>query len=115
MPQQTSAARVQELRAMPYGDYLKTPEWLATQRRILERDIYQCQGCHGKNILLVVHHYTLERLGSERDDDLVTLCEGCRDQLRRLLVDSPKLSFFAKCGWGFGTFALGTIGIEGFL
>jgi len=70
-----SPERLSELRAMPYEEYLKTPEWLVTRKRILKRANYQCQKCNATNVLFNVHHYTYERLGCEEDDDLVTLCE----------------------------------------
>jgi hypothetical protein len=113
--QQVSAGRLQELRAMTYGEYLQTPEWQITRKRILERDRYRCQGCNAHDVLLTIHHYTQERIGSEHDEDLVTLCEVCLDQLRRLIADPPKLSLLQKCSVGLGTALLGTIGIEGFL
>jgi hypothetical protein len=100
---------------MPYEEYLTTPEWLATRKHILKRDNYQCQGCHAKNVLFHVHHYTYERLGCEEDADLVTLCEACHDELHRRLADLPKIPFLHKCAIGLGAATIGTIGIEGFL
>ena len=44
--------RLAELRAMPYEEYLSTPEWLATRKRILKRDHDTCQGCHAQQVLL---------------------------------------------------------------
>ena len=115
MPTQVSPERLAELRAMPYEEYLLTPEWQATRKRILKRDNYQCQGCHTKHATLNVHHYTYERLGCELDTDLVTLCVDCHEELHRQLADPPKLSFLQKCGIGMSAAVLGTIGIEGFL
>lgn len=110
-----SPTRLAELRAMPYEEYLLTPEWLATRKRILKRDNYQCQRCHAQGVVLEVHHYTYTRLGQERDSDLVTLCEVCHDELHRSLADLPKIPFLYKCGIGLSAAAVGTIGIEGFL
>jgi len=116
MPTTTvSPERLAELRAMPYEEYLMTPEWLATRKRILKRDHYQCQGCKALEVLLHVHHYTYVRLGQELDEDLVTLCEVCHDELHRLMADPPRLSFLQRCGIGLGAATIGTIGIEGFL
>jgi FtsK/SpoIIIE family/FtsK alpha domain len=115
MATQVSPERLAELRAMPYEEYLQTPEWQATRKRILKRDNSQCQGCHGRGITLNVHHYTYERLGCERDTDLVTLCEFCHEELHRRLADPPKIPFLHKCGIGAAAAVLGTIGIEGFL
>ncbi len=110
-----SPERLAELRAMPYEEYLTTPEWQATRKRILKRDNYQCQGCHAKHVALNVHHYTYERLGCEEDTDLVTLCVDCHEELHRRLADPPHLPFLYKCGIGAAAAVLGTIGIEGFL
>jgi hypothetical protein len=111
----TTTTRMEELRALPYEDYLKTSEWRETRQRILERDKHQCQVCKASDVLLIVHHYTLERQGAEEDTDLVTLCQFCRKELLRLLADPPKLSFLHKCVVGLGVATVGTIGIEGLL
>lgn len=110
-----SPERLAELRAMPYEEYLKTPEWLATRKRILIRDNHRCAGCHITGVSLTVHHYTHERLGCEDDNDLVSLCEVCHDQLIRTFLDLPHVSFLQKCGLGLGVAAIGTVGVEGFL
>ena len=102
-----SNARLEALRAMSYEEYLTTPEWQATRKRILKRDNYQCQGCHEKGMMLNIHHYTYERLGCELDTDLVTLCEVCHDQLHRMMQELPKVSFFQKFGIGLGAAAAG--------
>src|SRR5215475_14250466 len=115
MPTMISPERLEALRAMPYEEYLTTPEWLATRKRILKRDHYQCQGCRATNVMFNVHHYTYARLGCELDEDLVTLCEVCHDELHRLMKDPPKLSFLQRCGVGLSTAVLGTVGMEGFL
>lgn len=110
-----SPERLAELRALPYEEYLKTPEWLVTRKRILKRDNYTCQGCQAQKVLLHVHHYTYARLGCEDDEDLITLCEVCHDELHRQLAEAPTLSFVQKVGIGLGVATVGTIGIEGFL
>jgi len=110
-----SPERLAELRTLPYAEYLKTPEWLVTRKRILQRDHYTCQGCQAQKVLLHVHHYTYARLGCEDDEDLVTLCEVCHDELHRQLAEVPKLSFVQMAGIGLGVATVGTIGIEGFL
>ncbi len=110
-----SPERLAELRAMPYEEYLLTPEWLATRKRIIKRDHYECQGCHIRNVVFNVHHYTYIRLGEELDEDLVTLCEECHKELHRLMKGLPKIPFLYKCGVGVGAALIGTIGIEGFL
>jgi DNA-binding MarR family transcriptional regulator len=75
--QRQKELRIKELRAMPYEEYLKTPEWQATRARMLKLAGYRCQVCNGKHNGLNVHHRTYERLGEERDSDLVVLCLLC--------------------------------------
>lgn len=74
--QEQHKARLQELHTMPYRDYLLTPEWQATRKRILERDEYRCQICNSPH-RLNVHHRDYSRRGYENDTDLTTLCQGC--------------------------------------
>lgn len=93
-----SPERLAELRAMPYEEYLLTPEWLSTRKRILKRDNFQCQGCHVKNVVFNVHHYTYVRLGEELDEDLVTLCQECHKELHRLMADPPRSRFSTSVG-----------------
>lgn len=75
-------ARVIELRALPYGDYLRTPEWGQTRKGALRRARYRCQACNTSDPL-DVHHRTYERLGAERNDDLIALCRGCHSLFHR--------------------------------
>ncbi len=77
-PAEERDARIQELRAMPYGDYLQTPEWQETRRLALLRATFRCQTCN-KSKELNVHHRTYERLGRERQGDIIVLCDGCHE------------------------------------
>jgi 5-methylcytosine-specific restriction endonuclease McrA len=70
------AERRSELRAMPYREYLRTPEWRERREAVLIRAGRRCYVCNA-NTSLHVHHRTYERRGSERDDDLVVLCWRC--------------------------------------
>jgi hypothetical protein len=56
--------RVAALRAMPYREYLRTPEWQPRRERALERAGRRCQVCYGDE-QLDVHHRTYERRGDE--------------------------------------------------
>lgn len=76
MPGLRDLTRVSELRAMPYHDYLRTPEWAATRQRELERAHFSCQVCSSK-YGLQVHHRTYDRFGSEQPRDLLVLCSEC--------------------------------------
>jgi len=70
------AERLEELRSMPYQEYLQSPEWDATRKAALKRAHYRCQLCNS-NGQLHVHHKTYERLGTEYTSDLIVLCRGC--------------------------------------
>lgn len=66
----------EELRKMPYADYLKTDHWKETRQGALKRAGYRCQLCNAKGALHV-HHRTYERRGSEIAGDLLVLCASC--------------------------------------
>lgn len=60
-----------------YDEYLSSPYWRRVVRpRILRRAAGRCELCHG-DYNTEVHHLTYERLGHERDEDLMALCAGC--------------------------------------
>jgi hypothetical protein len=71
------AERVRQLRAMPYKEYLRTPEWRARRQRALEAAEHRCQLDRRHSGNLDVHHNTYERRGEERPGDLIVLCRGC--------------------------------------
>lgn len=71
----TSPARIAALKTLPYTAYLQTPEWKATRRRAIVRADGRCQVCNSKE-LLNAHHRTYERIGEEKNNDLVVLCGG---------------------------------------
>lgn len=61
-------------------EHYKTADWRAKRERILVRDAFVCQTCkrvvsgHEAN---VDHIVPLEDGGSDRDDNLQTLCRSC--------------------------------------
>ncbi len=69
--------RVNELRAMPYRQYLLTPEWRATRGAALVRFGHACSLDANHTDRLEVHHRTYDRLGEERADDVIVLCHAC--------------------------------------
>lgn len=77
-----SPKRIRELRAMPYSDYLRTPEWRSTRAKMLVRCDYRCQICNGQD-RLEVHHRTYVRLAQELKGDLILLCRGCHGLFHR--------------------------------
>ena len=68
--------RLIELKTMPYGEYLQSPEWKRTRVTALRRADNKCELCFSKN-RLNVHHRTYRNLGSEHYKDLIVLCEDC--------------------------------------
>jgi 5-methylcytosine-specific restriction endonuclease McrA len=59
-----------------YQRYLRSPQWKAKRRAVLERDRHLCVHC-GNGWRLEVHHLTYERLYDELLTDLATLCRDC--------------------------------------
>jgi hypothetical protein len=75
-PDSERVARLEELREMPYAEYLRSPEWLARRERHLEAAGHRCQLCNAISTLHL-HHRTYERRGFESSVDLVVLCAEC--------------------------------------
>ena len=67
---------LQELRSLPYSEYLQTPEWGMTRKAALKRARYRCQLCNSDG-KLNVHHRSYEHLGYEYSYDLIVLCADC--------------------------------------
>jgi hypothetical protein len=76
-PEPASAARVAELRAMDYRDYLRTQEWRRTRAAALVLAKHACAFDVTHTRGLDVHHRTYDRLGEELVDDLLVLCRDC--------------------------------------
>lgn len=71
--------RLKQLRSIPYAEYLKTPEWRHRRGRAIKQAHKQCAVClSGKE--LNVHHRNYERIGCEKDNDLVVLCRECHSK-----------------------------------
>jgi 5-methylcytosine-specific restriction endonuclease McrA len=67
---------IRRLRALPYREYLKTKHWQRVRTGAVRRAKSRCQLCNEPG-QLHVHHRTYERLGAERNSDLIALCEDC--------------------------------------
>lgn len=72
-------ARLRELRAMPYRQYLRTPEWLRTRAQALERAGHGCQVDPAHAGAIHVHHAKRDRVGAELPADLTVLCDACHE------------------------------------
>jgi hypothetical protein len=77
------AARLKELKTMPYEVYLQTPEWILKSRQAKEQ-WHKCQEC-GRSGELHVHHLTYERRGEELPEDLIVLCKDCHAKVHGLV------------------------------
>ncbi|RWF44266.1 MAG: HNH endonuclease [Mesorhizobium sp.] len=75
---QEKRQRDEELRWMPYREYLGTDEWSKRRRDVIRRADFKCQVCaaDGK---LHVHHRTYVRRGVERIEDMIALCPDCHE------------------------------------
>lgn len=68
--------RARELAAMPYEEYLRTPEWRERAAACKAAAGHRCQLCNAGGSLQA-HHRTYERRGHEEPGDLIALCDGC--------------------------------------
>ncbi|MBA2708038.1 MAG: hypothetical protein H0U59_09565 [Gemmatimonadaceae bacterium] len=66
----------EELRQLPYREYLKTHHWHIIRRAALDHYGNACLLC-GETGKADVHHRTYERRGQERLHDLTILCRDC--------------------------------------
>jgi hypothetical protein len=82
-----------------YLKYIKSDQWKAFRRQVLESTGYVCQitDCgigHG----LHVHHVTYIRLGREHRDDVLVLCE-LHHELEHRRIDAERLDEARFHGW----------------
>ena len=59
-----------------YKRYLKSNKWRQRKHRSLRLVGYKCEVCRSE-VDIHVHHLSYERLGAEKDSDLIVLCEVC--------------------------------------
>lgn len=74
--------RKEELRWMPYKDYLGTDEWSERRKKVIRRAEFKCQVCAAGG-RLHVHHRTYIRRGVERIEDMIALCAECHEIFHR--------------------------------
>lgn len=72
------AERAEELRWMPYRDYLGTDDWSERRKSVIRRAGFRCQVCASEG-RLHVHHRTYINRGNERPEDMIALCAGCHE------------------------------------
>jgi hypothetical protein len=69
-----------------YLAYLRSPSWRAKRAEALKAAGYRCSVClrflpGGRH--LQVHHRTYDRIGAERDGDLMVMCSWCHRRVSR--------------------------------
>lgn len=69
--------KIQELKSLPYKEYLKTDHWQSLRREALLLSGRSCALCPSKNQQLHVHHKTYVNKGQEPQKDLIVLCKDC--------------------------------------
>jgi hypothetical protein len=62
-----------------YNEYIKSSGWMAKAQAAKQRAGQKCQLCGAKrkDVQLDTHHNTYQRLGREKNTDLLVLCEPC--------------------------------------
>lgn len=69
---------------VPYRAYLRSREWADLRERYRRRRRWLCASCFDGDDL-ELHHVTYRRLGHERLDDVVPLCDPCHRALHARL------------------------------
>ena len=72
----------------------------ARREAVLNRDNYTCQYCGKKNTRLEVHHIVFRgRGGSDDENNLITLCEGCHKKVHKgeLTINKKPKKMNLKC------------------
>lgn len=57
--------------------------YLSLRKLILERDAWRCQACGRLGAVQVHHIQARSRLGSDAEDNLITLCPECHRRTHR--------------------------------
>jgi hypothetical protein len=72
-----------------YKSYLASKKWFDRRDKYFKTHAKRCRACASK-AKIHLHHMTYERLGSERDTDLIALCEVCHTNVHKLHKNSTK-------------------------
>lgn len=62
-----------------YAAYRRSRHWRRVRKQRLRMDGFKCASCSRSKdqVVLEVHHRTYERIGRERTEDLISLCQRC--------------------------------------
>lgn len=82
---------------MDYMDYLASDEWYQRAKEAKERAHWRCAVCFSRGPI-EAHHRTYERLGCERNSDILVLCRRCHRLFHGVLEDTRQssLPFMAR-------------------
>lgn len=76
---------LEQLRSLPYVQYLETDTWKRTREIAIKRSGSRCQLC-GSTSQLNVHHNNYQNKGEEMPYDLVVLCRPCHAKFHDKVV-----------------------------
>jgi 5-methylcytosine-specific restriction endonuclease McrA len=62
---------------------LNRAAYLQLQRKVLERDNWRCQFCGARDQLQVHHLQSRAQLGADVEENLITLCNRCHENVHR--------------------------------
>lgn len=77
--------REHRLTAMPYQEYLRSPEWKERRRGAYERAGYRCQLCNATGEIHAHHRAYTHRGREEETDDLIVLCRRCHGRVHEFI------------------------------
>lgn len=66
-----------------YEEYLKTKHWLKVKARYVLKYVKMCSMCESTT-WIDLHHITYNRIGNERDEDLIWLCRTCHKKIHAI-------------------------------
>jgi len=82
--------KIEKLREMDYMEYLKTDWWKHRRKKFINKfKIKDCYCC--KESFREVHHCSYDRIGNEKDKDLVLLCNKCHNEVHNLVLNDKKI------------------------
>lgn len=86
---------------MDYAEYLASDDWYQRAKEAKERAGWRCAVCNSKSPV-EAHHRTYQRLGCERNSDIVVLCRRCHKLFHAVLEDSRQrtLPFLPRTPYG---------------
>jgi 5-methylcytosine-specific restriction endonuclease McrA len=74
-------SEIQELKSMPYKEYLKTEHWGLLKNAVYGKYGRTCMVCGLTHTEVHAHHHRYINRGNEDIDDMVCLCKNCHRKL----------------------------------